>query len=117
MAAAGGSMERRDAARERRWRRVQAGSGLLFAVFAGVHLANQWLAVLGPEVYDGFQAGARRFYQHPALEPTLVLLPLLVHVVAGLRRMRITGLFGRGGTLRMRLHRATGYFLLLVIFG
>jgi succinate dehydrogenase/fumarate reductase cytochrome b subunit len=111
------SMGPGDAVRERRWQRIQAASGLVFAAFVLVHLVNQWLAVLGPEVYDGFQAGARRFYQHPALEPTLVLLPLVVHVVAALRRMRLAGVFGRSRTLRMRLHRATGYFLLLVIFG
>jgi succinate dehydrogenase/fumarate reductase cytochrome b subunit len=117
MAPATQSMGPTDAARERRWQRIQAASGLVFAVFVLVHLVNQWLAVLGPEVYDGFQAGARRFYQHPALEPTLVLLPLVVHVVAALRRMRLAGVFGRTRSLRMRLHRVTGYFLLLVIFG
>lgn len=110
-------MERTGATRERRWRRIQSGSGVVFAAFAAVHLANQWLAVLGPEAYDGFQAAARRVYMHPVLEPAVVLLPLVLHVVAALRRMRLAGVFGRGGSLRMRLHRATGYFLLLVIFG
>ncbi len=117
MAAMARSMERSDAARERRWRRLQAGSGLVFALFVGVHLVNQWLAVLGPGPYDAFQGAARSLYQHPALEPTLVLLPLVVHVVAGLRCLRLAGVFGRSGSLRMRLHRATGLFLLLVVFG
>jgi hypothetical protein len=47
--------------------------------------------VLGPEAYDGFQAGARRLYMHPVLEPAGVLLPLIVHVVAGLRRIGFVG--------------------------
>ena len=112
-----GSRERAAALRERRWGRIQAASGLVFLLFAALHLVNQWLALLGPEVYDGFQSQTRGFYQNPALELTLVMGPLVVHVVAALRRMRLRGVRGRGGSWRMRLHRATGYFLLLVIFG
>jgi succinate dehydrogenase/fumarate reductase cytochrome b subunit len=107
-------MERAEAARERRWRRVQAASGLAFGFFTAVHLVNQWLAPLGPEAYDGFQAAARAVYQQPAVELGLVALPLLVHGVAAARRMRFRG---RGGGWRMRLHRVTGYALLAVIFG
>lgn len=117
MASAADSMERTAAARERRWARIQAGSGLVFLVFAALHLVNQWLALLGPAAYDGFQRGARGLYQQPALELLLVMGPLVLHVVAALRRMRLRGVFGRGGRWRMRLHRITGYFLLLVIFG
>jgi succinate dehydrogenase/fumarate reductase cytochrome b subunit len=114
MTTAAASMERADAARERRWRRVQAASGLAFGLFTAVHLVNQWLAPLGPEAYDGFQAAARAVYQQPAVEIGLVALPLLVHVVAALRRMRIGR---RRGGWRMRLHRVTGFLLLAVIFG
>ena len=117
MAIAAESMERTNAARERRWGRIQAASGLVFGVFMAVHLANQWLAPLGPEVYDGFQVAARAVYQHPAVEIALIGLPLLVHVAAGVRRMRLRGVRGRGGSWRMRLHRITGYALLTVIFG
>jgi hypothetical protein len=45
MAHATQSMRPSDAARERRWQRVQAASGLVFAAFVLVHLVNQWLAV------------------------------------------------------------------------
>jgi succinate dehydrogenase/fumarate reductase cytochrome b subunit len=117
MAVAAQSMGREDAARERRWGRIQAASGLTFGVFVALHLLNQWLAPLGPAAYDGFQAAARAVYQHPAVEIPLIALPLLVHVVAGLRRMQLAGLRGRGGRWRMRLHRITGYVLLTVIFG
>jgi hypothetical protein len=59
MTIAADSMGRAHAARERRWGRVQAASGLAFGAFAAVHLVNQWLAPLGPAGYDGFQAAAR----------------------------------------------------------
>jgi succinate dehydrogenase/fumarate reductase cytochrome b subunit len=114
MTIAADSMERASAARERRWGKAQAASGLAFGVFTFVHLVNQWLAPLGPAAYDGFQAAARAAYQQPAVEIGLVALPLLVHVVAGVRRMRLRG---RRGGWRMRLHRLSGYALLAVIFG
>lgn len=68
MTNAADSMVRADAARERRWGRAQAASGLAFGVFAAVHLVNQWLAPLGPETYDGFQTAARAVYQQPVVE-------------------------------------------------
>jgi len=111
------SMGPANAARERRWGRIQAASGLLFGVFVALHLANQWAAAAGPEAYDGFQRALRHVYQNPAVEIALVMAPLAVHVVAALRRMWLHGVRGRGGSWRMRLHRLTGYFLLLVIFG
>ncbi len=110
-------LTRNDPARERGWGWVQAVSGLIFLIFASAHLMNQMLAAAGPEVYNGLQRWLRVFYQHPLLELSLVGLPLLVHVVAGLRRMALRGVRGRGGGWRMRLHRVTGYFLLAVIFG
>lgn len=68
------SMEPVDAVRERRWRRVQAASGLVFLAFASLHVANQWLALAGPEAYDGFQRSARAVYQNPLVEVALVVL-------------------------------------------
>jgi succinate dehydrogenase/fumarate reductase cytochrome b subunit len=117
MASAADSMVRAAALRERRWGRIQATSGLVFLAFAALHLVNQWLALLGPAAYDGFQRATRGLYQQPLLEQALVMGPLVLHVVAALRRLRLRGVFGRGGSWRMRLHRLTGYFLLLVIFG
>lgn len=105
------------AGRERAWRRAQAISGLLFGVFVALHLVNTLLATLGTAAYDGFQRAVRPVYQFPLIELGLVLVPLLVHVAAALRRIGREGVRGRGGNLRARLHRATGYFLLLVIFG
>jgi succinate dehydrogenase/fumarate reductase cytochrome b subunit len=108
---------RSDAERERRWGRIQAISGLLFGIFAALHLVNQMLAPAGPETYDTVQRAIRPFYQNPLIELGVVILPLGVHVVAGFRRLWLRGFRGRGGGWRMRLHRITGAYLLLVIFG
>ena len=102
------------AAAAARLARVQAISGLLFLVFVSLHLVNTMLAALGPGVYNGYQRTLRPFYQFPLLEIGLVMAPLLVHIYAGVRRLR------RGPaprTLRTRLHRWSGIFLLAVIFG
>ena len=96
--------------------RIQAVSGLLFSLFALVHLSNTALAVLGPDLYDGFQRSVRRFYQWPLLEVALVTT-LVVHIGAGVLRIR-----GRRGgrakpPLRLRLHRYAAYCLALFVFG
>jgi succinate dehydrogenase/fumarate reductase cytochrome b subunit len=96
--------------------RAQAVSGLLFSLFVLVHLANTALAVLGADLYDGFQSTARRIYQWPLLELAL-LGALLVHVVSGILRM-----YARRGTKarpprRLRLHRYAAYYLAVFVFG
>ena len=107
-----------EAARERRWIRVQAASGLAFATFLALHLVNTAVAPAGPEAYDGFQSAARAFYQQPIVEIGLVLAPLAAHVTASVARIarRRRRKAPRPG-LRMRLHRYTGWFLLAVIVG
>ena len=95
---------------------VQAVSGLLFSVFALVHLVNTALAILGADLYDGFQSSARGIYQWPPLELALVAT-LIVHIASGVLRMR-----GRRGSrakppLRLRLHRYAAYYLALFVFG
>ena len=104
-------------ASERRLTQLQAASGLLFALFVFVHLANTTAALGDAESYNSFQRSARQLYQNPVLEVTLVGLPLLVHLSAAIVRIRRRGLTSRGGDLRARLHRYTGYYLLLVIVG
>lgn len=107
-----------EAALELRWIRLQAASGLAFASFLALHIANTLVAPAGPEAYDGFQAAARGFYQHPVVELGLVLAPLALHMTASIARIvrrRRRGAPKPG--LRMRLHRYTGWFLLAVIAG
>ncbi|MDH3643444.1 MAG: hypothetical protein OES38_15180 [Gammaproteobacteria bacterium] len=95
-------------------KKLQAGTGLLFAVFVAVHLANTWLAAFGPGAYDGVQGALRTVYQFMPLE-ALLLAALLVHIVVGV--MRIVTEPRRTLDLRGKLHRYAGFFLLVVIAG
>ncbi len=95
-------------------KKLQAGTGILFAVFVLVHLLNTWLAVFGADVYDGVQAAVRQVYQFPPLE-ALLLAALAVHVVVGV--MRIVKEPKRQLSTRAWLHRYAGFFLMLVIVG
>lgn len=105
--------------RDLRLVRVQAVSGLVFALFLSLHLLNVMASALGPGLYDAFQVRVRPLYQLPLVEVTMVLGALAVHVVAGVMRIR-----GRPRTrqwsklpLRTRLHRASAYFLLVFVLG
>ena len=98
--------------------RIQAAAGLLFSIFLAIHLFNTMAGAGGPEAYDGFQSGARAFYQNPVVEGVIVLIPLLVHLgVSILRIVRRRGRALARPPLRLRLHRYTGWFLLFVIGG
>lgn len=95
-------------------KKLQAITGLIFATFVAVHLLNTWLAGLGPAAYDGVQVALRQVYQFVFVE-VLILSALLVHVVAGV--MRIVKEPKRTLTIRARVHRYAGFFLMLVILG
>jgi succinate dehydrogenase/fumarate reductase cytochrome b subunit len=93
---------------------LQAGTGLMFALFVAVHLLNTWLATLGPGIYDGAQGVLRNAYQSVPLE-ALLLAALLVHVVVGVTR--IVSEPARKLTLRAKVHRYAGFFLMIFIAG
>lgn len=95
-------------------KKLQAITGLIFATFVAVHLLNTWLAGLGPAAYDGVQVALRQVYQFVFVE-VLILSALLVHVVAGV--MRIVKEPKRALTIRAKVHRYAGFFLMLVILG
>ncbi len=97
--------------------RIQRISGLAFLIFLVIHLVNTFSAILGPEVYDGFQRVMRAWYQHPLVEGFTVLLPLAVHIVAGVLRFRLSHKDSRPMTPRRRLHRYSGVFLAIMIPG
>ena len=99
------------------WARIQAWSGLLFAVFATLHLLNTALAALGPAAYNGMQRAMRPVQHLPLVEGGLILLPLVVHAVAGVARMRKRRGKRAPASRRARLHRYAGYFLLAVMAG
>lgn len=92
---------------------VQAVSGLTFLTFVALHLFNTFLAAASPETYDAFQSLARTYYQHAVIEPVL-MLALTVHATVGVIRLRDGR---RPTTWRQRLHRYSGVFLLVFVFG
>lgn len=105
--------------REHRLVRIQAISGLVFAVFLSLHLVNVMASALGPGLYDAFQVRIRPIYQFPLVEVGVLLAALVIHMGAGvvrLRRRPRTRDFGRL-PLRTRLHRLSAYFLLVFVLG
>lgn len=93
---------------------LQAGSGVLIALFVAIHLLNTWLAALGPRVYDEVQTLLRLGYQFPPLE-ILLMAALLLHMAIGL--LRIWREPKRDLSKRARLHRYAGLFLAIVMAG
>ena len=110
-----------------RWIRLQALTGLAFATFLALHLVNAMTASLGPEAYDGFQRAARRFYQHPLVEVLAIGVAGGMHVAIGAgralaRRRARRAAHSAGAPMPrapgwLRMHRACGWFLVLVIGG
>ena len=98
------------------FRRAQAVSGIALTLFASVHLLNTMLAAI-PGAYDPFQRIVRRAYQSPVVEVLLVFVPLLVHVVAGIRAFVKRRSRTADAPLRTRLHRYAAWYLLLVMTG
>ena len=107
------------AEQERFWIRIQAASGLAFSLFLALHLANTMFAPGGEDSFNAFQGGARRFYQTVLFEVLLVAAPLVTHMTASIVRIVRRRRRGRSEqpTLRTRLHRYSGWFLLTVILG
>ena len=99
--------------------RIQAASGLVFAIFLGLHLANTLLAPFGPATYNGVQGWLQRAYQQPVIELFLVLASLLAHIASGVararRRPRATDK-KIGKRARVRWQRRAGWLLVVVVF-
>jgi len=109
----------RPALDSKRLMRIQALSGLAFALFLSLHLLNVMVSAFGPGLYDAFQLSVRPLYQNPVLELGLVMSSMVVHVGVGIVRMRRRPR-SRGWArlpLRTRLHRLSAYFLLVFVFG
>jgi succinate dehydrogenase/fumarate reductase cytochrome b subunit len=103
---------------DRRLRAAQSLSGLIFAVFLLLHLANQMSAVLGASAYDRVQGELRRVYRSPFVELALVLSPLVVHMGLAVATMWRRGRrLQAAPTLPARLHRWSGRLLLLFVLG
>src|SRR4051794_10494905 len=72
---------------EARLARIQAVSGLLFATFLVLHLANTMLAAAGQDVYDAYQRAMRWYYQLALVEIVCVVGSIVVHMWASATRM------------------------------
>ena len=103
--------------------RVQAISGLLFATFLILHLSNLMASILGQNTYDLYMRTLRWYYQNPLVEIFVVGTASLTHIFASLTRgikrrkkERSQGQYNRP-SLRLRLHRYSGYFIFLAFFG
>ena len=99
--------------------RAQAISGLIFALFLVLHLANTAAAALGQDVYDTYMGIARLYYQSPLVEIVGVLGAVIVHAGVGLVRIwrRRHARQGHAVGWRLRLHRYSAYVLLAIIAG
>lgn len=105
-----------------RLHRAQAISGLIFGLFALLHLSTHVAAVGGPDVYDRVQAALRRVYQAPVLELGF-LGALVVHMATAVlgvrarRRAQASRSAPNSVPARLRWHRIAGWFLFAVIVG
>ncbi|MEM7310118.1 MAG: hypothetical protein AAF682_25810 [Planctomycetota bacterium] len=107
---------------EARLIRGQALSGLVFGAFLAIHLANTIAGAFGEEAYNRFMAAARGWYQIAPVEILGVGLSALAHGYYGIRRALRRRARRRSGAADaapgwLRLHRASGWVLLLVIVG
>ena len=100
--------------------KIQAISGLCFALFLVLHLATTISGVGGPSTYDGTLVSLRSIYRaYPIVEFLLIGASAAVHITCGILqivRRRKTGPHPKP-PFRLRLHRWSGYFLMLVIVG
>ncbi|MCB9701079.1 MAG: hypothetical protein H6711_04250 [Myxococcales bacterium] len=101
--------------REAALARVQALSGLTFALFLGVHLVNVLLAPFGPALHDAVQGSLRAAYQAPPVELVVVLGALVVHVSTGVMRARRRQHAVRNQATRWQ--RRLGWGLVVIVFG
>ncbi len=100
-----------------RLRRVQAVAGIAFFMFLILHLGNTLLAALGPIPYNNYQQLLQGYYQNPAIELTLVILPLFTHITVAIWLYYLRKRTSQKPALRQRLNSWAGVFLLLVVFG
>lgn len=97
--------------------RVQACSGLLFAIFLVLHLLTTVSGVAGAPVYDRILAVMRSLYRpHVVVELGLIVISGTVHIgCAVLQMARRRRVLAVRGPWWMKAHRLSGYFLLVTV--
>ncbi len=94
------------------WWQMHYCSGLLLAVFVGIHLLNHLLVVISPALHLAFMAAARKVYRHP-LGETVLLVAVLFQIGTGLR---LVGFCAREiGDNWRRLQVCAGLYLALFL--
>ncbi len=99
--------------------RWQAISGLIFAIFALLHLSTHLFAPGGRELYAQVQGVMRLVYQTAIIE-IVFALALVVHIACGVMSARRRKKSGRAKAplpARARWHRRSGWFLAIFILG
>jgi succinate dehydrogenase/fumarate reductase cytochrome b subunit len=101
-------------------RRLQAASGLLFSLFLTLHLLTTASASTGLGAYDATLATLRAIYRPVVIvEVALVAVPALVHIYCAARVIlhRRRAKQPAPKAWHTRLHRWSGWFLLMAFFG
>lgn len=102
---------------EKRLGLVQAVAGATFAIFVLLHLSNIALAPFGMETFNQYQQAIRTFYQYPAVELLIVILPLAAHAMAGIILFIVRRKTNTKRPAMARAHTWAGCFLLVFIVG
>lgn len=104
--------------------RIQAISGLTFAVFLVLHLSTAMSSLLGQAQFDATQRAVRNYYRFFLIEIVAVIGAAFVHIAAAVlriqrrrRRRKAAGSKPEKLTLRMRMHRYTGWYMMLAFAG
>ena len=95
-----------------RWWQVHAVSGLLLALFVGIHLTNHVLAGISPATHIAFMTAARTVYRHPVVE-TLLLMAVVLQTITGIRLVRSATHIGTNAWHRLQI--GSGLYLALFL--
>lgn len=109
------------------WKKLQAGSGLVFGVYIVLHFASHYSVLKGWDKGNATLREMRSIYQTPLFEAVL-LLSFIVHSVSNFtlynKRLKAQGTTKKdgnkkdpAGTLELKAHRLAGYIMGLSLFG
>ena len=90
------------------WRNTHFLSGLLLAVFVGVHLTNHLTVLVSPATHIAFMKAARLVYRNPLVESAL-LAAVFLQIITGLRLVKSVWRIPKNAW--ERLHVVSGLYL------
>lgn len=89
-------------------RQVHFFSGIVLALFVGIHLFNHFISIFGIQRHIELMDSLRKIYRHPIIEIAL-LLAVMVQIKSGLRLVRRNG--SRYAVFFDKLHLYSGLYL------